>query len=142
MLNPHQPQIKSVRERHIGAALRKFTLCDTCGEEPHLIGPSPEVIMAAACRAFDVGQMALTSHHRNAALIEARAFVVWCLRSLGRPMSYPKIGAVLGGRDHTTIMNLHTKAILLRMQDADFAAACRGIAERFYAMREHSNAAS
>ncbi len=136
-----QQQIVSDGGARMGKAnaLRRLQLCDTCGEEPHLIGPSPDIIMAAACRAFDVGQMALISHHRNGPLVEARAFVVWCLRSLGKPVSYPKIGRMLGGRDHTTIMSLHTKAILLRMQNAEFATACRDIAERFYAMREHSN---
>lgn len=61
---------------------------------------------------------------RKAELVEARALFVWIVRHSRPRVSYPVIGRWLGGRDHSTIINLHMKAIRLRLDDADFELMC------------------
>lgn len=100
----------------------------------------PDVALSVAQTEFGVSRAELLSPRRFSDLVVARAFAVWMLRSLGGPMSYPRIGRAIGGRDHATIINLHQKAIALRLTDPAFRGACERIHGRFHAMREQSNA--
>lgn len=70
-------------------------------------------------------------------LIAARALVVWLLRSVGPPASYPEIGRALGGRHHTTIIHLHQRAIALRLRDRLFGDACRAVIARIRKGHHH-----
>lgn len=115
-------------------------VCRCCGRDPHMRGIDPDLAIAAAAGLFGVGKNAILSPSRADQLVTARAFATWVLRSLGAPMHYAKIGRIMGGRDHTTIINLHVKAILLRAQDEAFGAACARIEERFYILRGVNNA--
>lgn len=56
--------------------------------------------------AFDYGLSPhdITGASRSRSHVSARADVAWHLRFFGH--SYPEIGRLLGGRDHTTAMNL------------------------------------
>ena len=99
-----------------------------------------DVALAIAQAEFGVSRDELVSHRRCDTLVRARAFAVWVLRSLGVPMSYPRIGRAIGGRDHTTIINLHLKAVTLRLTDPAFRGACQRIEERFSAMGEACHA--
>jgi hypothetical protein len=74
----------------------------------------PVVAIAVACELFQVDYRAVLSHRRDPSLDEARAFIVWMLRSFGEPHSYPAIGRALD-RDHTTIINSHLMAVRLRL---------------------------
>lgn len=100
----------------------------------------PDVVLSVAQTEFGVSRAELLSPRRSSDLVVARAFAVWMLRSLGGPMSYPRIGRAIGGRDHATIINLHRKAIALRLTDPAFRGACERIHGRFHAMRGHRNA--
>lgn len=119
---------------------RDVPICATCGRMPHLKPINADVVINIAASQFGVTPEEMLSQLRRDQLVEARAFVVWVLRSLGKPVFYTQIGRELGGRDHCTVINLHLKAIWLRMTDLVFAARCASIMERFYATREHSNA--
>lgn len=90
----------------------------------------PSTALAVAMRLFGVTADELASPRRDNRLVEARAFVVWSLRTLGRKLSYPEIGRHLN-RDHSSVHHLHRKAVVLRLQDPAFDAACRGLGERF-----------
>jgi|GEM_PF-1321822 len=108
--------------------------------------PAPESMNRHACRTetervfvdavfhltkriFDVERIDIESRRRHDDLVRARAFMVWVFRSVGKPRSYPAIAEAIGERNSSTIINLHEKAILLRMTDPLFRSACRQIAE-------------
>ena len=62
-------------------------------------------------------------------LFEPRVAIVLSLRKrmIGeRPMSYPRIGRLLGGRDHTTIISAYWRGIDL-LADPVFAQLCRQV---------------
>jgi len=96
-----------------------------------------EIVIAIALREFGVDRNDLISIRRPAHLVKARAFVVWALRTLGRARSYPEIACILSAgrpqdaRDHSGVINLHQKAIALRLGDNHFADACRRLAHHY-----------
>lgn len=122
------------------AEQRARPLCRTCGRSAHLRRIDRDVLFALIELRFGVSQVELLSARRSDPLVEARAFFAWALRSLGRPMSYQAIGQELGGRDHSTAINLHQKAVWLRLTDARFRALCTDLTDRFYDLREHDHA--
>jgi len=98
-------------------------------------------VINEAARVLGVEPAALLVPDRRQPLVRARALVVWLLRAVpSRPMSYPAIGRVLGGLDHNTVINLHKKAIYLRLRDREFGAACRWFLSRFFMSEEDINA--
>lgn len=57
-----------------------------------------------ACRAFGVTRSELQSPRRNKSIVFARQFVMyWSVRLTSH--SYPQIGRLIGGRDHTTVIH-------------------------------------
>lgn len=66
---------------------------------------TPEMILEAAATEFETTVAKIVGPGRVRALVEARAYVALWLRVLFR-MSYPAIGRVIGGRDHSTVMYL------------------------------------
>ncbi len=82
---------------------------------------------------LDVSRNELISHRRQARLVRARTlFVVIMHRHT--IFSYPEIGRLLGGRDHTTIMHM-VKVVAPRLRERDPAFA--GLCDRFDP-KEHS----
>lgn len=120
-------------------AQQKRAVCQVCGDKAHLLPIDPDVALSITQAQFLVDRQDLLSHRRFERLVVARAFAVWMLRSLGRPMSYPQIGRIIGGRDHATIINLHQKAVALRLTNTAFRLACAQVEGRYLAMREHRN---
>ena len=129
------------RREPVIAARKTPYRCQVCSEPAHLDGIGTDLAKQVAIREFGVTWADLVSRRRADDLVRGRAFVTWALRALGEPMSYPVIGMALGGRDHTTVINLHQKAIWLRLVDPAFADACNRLAGRFYHMRRcrHGN---
>lgn len=70
-------------------------------------GSGREVVLRAAT-AFGLSPDDLTGRARYRRIVRARSAVVWILRRQlnadGLPKSYPQIGLLLGGRDHTTMI--------------------------------------
>lgn len=128
------------RDAGVIEAQKAAPACRVCGHAGHLVPVDPEVALALAVHEFNVDRNDLLSPRRFDELVEARAFVVWVLRSLGRPTRYARIGRILGGRDHSSIIHLHQKAIWLRLSDARFEQACEQTEQRFYNSRIHHNA--
>ena len=57
-----------------------------------------------ACRAFGVTRSELQSPRRHKSIVFARQFVMyWSVRLTSH--SYPQIGRLIGGRDHTTVIH-------------------------------------
>jgi chromosomal replication initiation ATPase DnaA len=105
---------------------------DASGESdgPRFVSAHTAITLASAL--FNVPRNAILSHRRDPALVRARAMVTWILRTVPvQPMSYPKIGRAMGGRDHTSIMHQHQIAIRLRLEDERFARTCEAICLHF-----------
>lgn len=83
-------------------------------------------IMAATAFVFEVSIDDLTSHSRRAAHVQARQAI--CL--LGRQMttrSYPEIGRMLGGRDHSTIIHGQRVAIARMEHDHEYKVRVQAV---------------
>lgn len=84
-------------EEHFG----KIALQTVPETEP--IPASYERIERRLCAVFHVRPNEIRSHRRNKDILLARqAVMYWVVRLTG--YSYPKIGRIMGGRDHTSIM--------------------------------------
>ncbi|WP_225205363.1 helix-turn-helix domain-containing protein [Novosphingobium huizhouense] len=104
------------------------------GDLPSWDFSSVAIRIAAALYSVDVRE--LLSRRRGAALENARALVAWCHRAIPeKPFSYPEIGRAMDGRDHTTAMALHARAVRLRMSDGFFLSCCSAL-QRFHARSE------
>lgn len=104
-------------------------------EQPRVLSPFTAIRLAAAL--YSVEENELVSHRRAERLVDARALVTWMLRTIpSTPMSYPKIGRALGGRDHTTIIELHRRAIRLRLADETFSRCCDALLHYFKQMEK------
>lgn len=96
-----------------------------------------DIVIAVTCHLFGIEQNALLSHRRWPEIVKARAFLVWCMRAMHhQPISYPAIGRLIE-RDHTTVMHLHRKAIVLRMIDREFASLCTGFLAAYRKVQVH-----
>ncbi len=69
---------------------------------------TPELILHATGEYFNLTMDELTSKSRTRTLVTARQIAMYLLRELTE-MSLPKIGQVLGGRDHTTVIHADRK---------------------------------
>lgn len=106
--------------------------------KPRWISPSLVIQIAAAL--YSIEESELLSRRRNPRFEHARALVVWCLRTItAEPMSYPKIGHAMDGRDHSTAINLHVNAIGLRLSDKLFAQCCTAL-ENYFKHQEAAHA--
>ena len=61
-------------------------------------------VFATVCNRFDVTLKTLRSRERTAHVSRARRVAAYLLRELGT-LSYPEIGAALGGRTHSTVIH-------------------------------------
>ncbi len=72
---------------------------------------SPELIIKETCRFFRVNEDDLLGRRRNKEIVKPRQIVMYLLyKELG--ISYPDIGKIMGGKDHTTIMHGDKKITL------------------------------
>lgn len=101
--------------------------CDA--KEPDILasGVIPKVreIADAVATVSSLSVLDIASSRRNVRLARARFAVVFLAKEL-TARSYPEIGRVLGGRDHTTIMHAYRRACDLMRTDGSFAALVHG----------------
>jgi len=81
----------------------KDFITDNEGEEI-----TPALIMGQTADYFSVSIEALCSADRSRVLVNARQIAMYLCRELTE-LSLPKIGALFGGRDHTTVMHANRK---------------------------------
>jgi len=111
--------------RELEGALTRVTACANLNNEPptvqlaeevlsDLIGSNqprqitPQTIMDVAARHFGITCEALCSPVRTRPLVNARQVAMYLVRNL-TDYSYPAIGNVFGGRDHTTVIHAVNK---------------------------------
>ena len=114
--------------------------CPACGQRRFVRHGLLAEAMAFAEEAFGITRAELMEGRRLASHVEARAFVVWALRTLGKRHSYKAIARMLGGYDHTTMIYLHQKAIAQRLRGGDFARACAAFIIRIDPTTEQDHA--
>ena len=79
-------------------------ICVCCGQ-PIVATPSAKygLITDRVASAYGVTTQELLSHQRARILVQARNHLYFLLREQG--LSYPQIGRMLGGRDHSTVIH-------------------------------------
>ncbi len=95
---------------------------------------SPETIVEAVARAFNQPQDKLLSRDRSAPVALARQVAMYLMREEAR-LSLPTIGAVLGGRDHTTVMHGYEKISELLETDERLRRQLSDLREQLYGER-------
>lgn len=97
----------SLNRQSVDIELAEHVLKDLITDETaHEI--TPELILHATGEYFNLTLEELTSKSRTRTLVTARQIAMYLLRELTE-MSLPKIGQVLGGRDHTTVIHADRK---------------------------------
>lgn len=121
----------------IEANLPALTECPACGQTRpgNLL---VETVLRHVARNFGATLADLRGQRRSGALIAARALATWGMRNLGRGMTYNAIGRVLS-RDHSSVINLHYRAVALRLSDPGFEAACRELARDLQPEKHHAH---
>lgn len=86
---------------------------------------------------FEMGvrRVDLLSADRSASLFRARAAVCWLAREL-TPASLPQIGAILGGRDHSSILHACRRAADMRDRDPAFRRLTDRLTRHFRDLQE------
>jgi len=74
-------------------------------------------IIEAVCRFFSIEKDDLLGHKRKQELVLPRQIAVFLIREQTNK-SYPEIGAILGGKDHTTILYSEKKILNLVKSDS------------------------
>ena len=72
---------------------------------------------------WGIPQGSIKSATRLRHITQPRFAVIYAARRMTRPQrSYPEIGRVIGGRDHSTIISGERRAVELRKTDPEFAS--------------------
>jgi len=108
MVDASEPKLAPGQPRRTAAALspnraaaaRLAQLAAAAALPP---APSARVIQLAVCTYYDVTLQDLLSPRRHAGIVRPRQVGVYLCRTL-TALSMPKIGALFGDRDHTTIL--------------------------------------
>lgn len=84
--------------------------------------PDLREIIRVVARYHGIPLKMLTSASRQARVVAARATAIYLARTLTRT-SYERIGSLLGGRDHTTIMHSHRRTTKRMTQEPALRSA-------------------
>lgn len=100
--------------------------------------PTVSDIIAVCCEHYGVNRVEFISHRRNAPMVRVRQIAMYLARDL-TPQSFPTIGRIMGGRDHTTILHGCRKIQGLMAADPDLAAEVDRLADKATKRMEQHN---
>ena len=80
-------------------------------------------------RAFGIEPHVAVGHGRRREIVWPRHIAVWVVRTVFPQLSYPMIGKLFGGRDHSSIIYGFDKVKHRREREADFAALTDALVE-------------
>lgn len=104
----------------------------THDRRPHRRVVSPVTKMV--CGEFNVRPADLTGPSRHRHFVRPRQLAMWLIKEVGGPRySYPQIGQMFGGRDHTTVMHAVRVVNDLRDNDPEYRARVDGMERRLVA---------
>jgi chromosomal replication initiator protein len=92
---------------------------------------TPETIMEVAADYFGIAVADLVNRGRSAPIALQRQIVMYLIRE-ETGVSFPQIGHLLGGRDHTTVMHGIDKIAGDLLKDADLSRAVSELRNRLY----------
>lgn len=100
---------------------------DIVAEPPRTVYVPPaqtiQRLINEAEKLWEIEPSSVKSSTRRKQVAHARFAVVYAARRMTRPKrSYPEIGRLIGGRDHSTIISAERRAVDLRKTDPDFAS--------------------
>lgn len=82
-----------------------------------------DAVMRGICQRFTIPMETLTGKSRLRKVVYARAAAIWILRRTGGDTgflrSYPRVGQIIGGKDHSTV--IHGEQIAERLMQTDQA---------------------
>ncbi len=87
--------------RAITVALARDTLSDLMGKRANI---TPSLVVETVAKFFNISVPDIVSAGRNKELVQPRQVAMFLIRQ-ETDASLPEIGALLGGRDHTTVMH-------------------------------------
>ncbi len=95
---------EQMAEAHRQHLARMQEIADVMISDARQYRPSYHEIERRACRIFRVTRNMIRSKRRTREFIIPRHFIMyWAVRLT--PLSYPQIGRLMGGRDHTTVLH-------------------------------------
>ena len=80
-------------------------------------------------RAFGIEPHVAIGRGRRREVVWPRHVAVWVVRTVFPQLSYPMIGKLFGGRDHSSIIYGFDKVVYRREREADFAALTDALVE-------------
>lgn len=93
---------------------------ETCRPIGQYEGGRVRSILRLASVAFALPVADIVGASRYKGYARARFAIAWVERQCHRPASYPQIAHVLGGRDHSTIVQAVKRAAALRAAEPEF----------------------
>jgi len=88
-------------------------------------------IMSIVSKHYNISQSDITGQRRNKEIVLPRQVCIYLMRKeLG--VSYPKIGKILGGRDHTTIIHSFEKMEKMLKEDDELSTDVHKLKELVY----------
>lgn len=94
-------------------------------------------IIAEVSHVFGVPEDVITGPRRFRPLIRPRFACFWLARRL-TDLSYPRIGAVIGGRDHTSVIHGEREAEIYMEREPEFVAYVDAVRIRLLSTRERA----
>jgi len=117
-----------LRGMDLDEKLVDYALADLMPEPREI---EPEHILTTIAREYDVSMDELLSQSRSQRIAFPRQIAMYMLREESE-LSLPKIGELLGGRDHTTVMYGHDKITDLLERDKNLRRKLVNIQEILY----------
>lgn len=93
--------------------------------------PDPEAIIRAVASHFGLERDELLGPRRSARIVEPRQVAMYLIRE-ETEASFPAIGALFGGRDHTTVLHGCDKISRLVEQDPKLRRDILQLRQRIY----------
>ncbi|MBU0647829.1 chromosomal replication initiator protein DnaA, partial [Patescibacteria group bacterium] len=88
-------------------------------------------ILSTISKFYNITQTEITGKKRNKEIVLPRQVAIYFMRK-DLSISYPKIGSIMGGRDHTTIMHGYEKIEKLMKEDEELMTAITKLKEMLY----------
>ncbi|WP_245395636.1 chromosomal replication initiator protein DnaA [Anthocerotibacter panamensis] len=112
-----------------GLPLKVSTIRHILAPQPLVGEVTPEKIVEMVCEELSVSMEDIKSDSRKREISEARQIAMFLLRNY-TDLSLPKIGNVLGGKDHTTVMYAAQKVTKTKHSDPQMARLLQRLGQR------------
>lgn len=115
-----------------GLPLKVSTIRHILAPQPMTGEITPEAIVQMVCEEMNVSMDEVLSDSRKREISEARQIAMFLLRNY-TDLSLPKIGGLLGGKDHTTVMYAAQKVTKSKQTDPQLARLLQRLGQRIVA---------